>query len=50
MTEKKTFEIQLSTEESETVERAYFEAFSFEQLMGTLCQNLVDEDGNSKSD
>lgn len=50
MTEKKTFEIQLSTEESETVERAYFEAFSFEQLMGTLCKSLVNEDGNPKSD
>ncbi|MGN0706564.1 MAG: hypothetical protein ACI4JC_01010 [Faecalibacterium sp.] len=44
--EKETFDFRITTEESETVERAYFEARSFEALMNILCRNLVAENSD----
>lgn len=40
--------IKLTTEESEAVERAYYEASSFEALMAVLCRQL-NADANSET-
>ena len=41
--------IKLTTAESEAVERAYYEASSFEALMAVLCRQL-NADANRKGD